>query len=41
MFKKILFFLTYSLIVFLKVLSSKKIKSYRKIDKLKDLEKEI
>ena len=41
MFKKILFFLTYSLIVFLKVLSSKKIKSYKKIDRLQDLKNEI
>ena len=41
MLKKILFFLSYIFVVFFKALSSKKIKSYKKIDKLKDLKKEI
>jgi hypothetical protein len=41
MFKKIFFFFSYILVVFFKTLSSKKIKSYKKIDKLKDLKNEI
>ena len=41
MLKKILFFLPYTLVVFFKALSSKKIKSYKKIDRLQDLKNEI